>query len=77
VKMAESVGEDVRIEYSSQRQFEGLARLFGVFEEWKDGVPRTAYKGVVVFRWMGKKKIYFLRPDSLRLLGFKGEEISR
>jgi hypothetical protein len=26
---------------------------------------------------MGKKKIYFLRPDSLKLLGFKGEEISR
>jgi alpha-1,3-mannosyl-glycoprotein beta-1,2-N-acetylglucosaminyltransferase len=77
VKMAESVGEDVRIEYSSQRQFEGLARLFGVFEEWKDGVPRTAYKGVVVFRWMGKKKIYFLRPDSLKLLGFKGEEMSQ
>jgi hypothetical protein len=26
---------------------------------------------------MGKKKIYFLRPDSLKLLGFKGEEMSR
>ncbi|OAE32181.1 hypothetical protein AXG93_1793s1120 [Marchantia polymorpha subsp. ruderalis] len=61
---ASKVDGDVRIEYSSQSAFEHLAAQFGVFREWKDGVPRTAYKGVVVFRWQGSKRVFFVSSES-------------
>lgn len=73
LQMVESAKGDVKIVYNSQRHFQVLARQFGVFEEWKDGIPRTSYKGVVVFRWKGTKKVFFIRPDSLEMLGFRRE----
>ncbi|KAG0557639.1 hypothetical protein KC19_11G145500 [Ceratodon purpureus] len=72
LQMVESVNQDVSIEYESQSHFERLARKFGVFEEWKDGIPRTSYKGVVVFRWK-HKRVFLTRPDSLEALGWKGD----
>ncbi|KAJ3691357.1 hypothetical protein LUZ61_020521 [Rhynchospora tenuis] len=61
---------DVRIQYNDQRDFERIARQFGIFEEWKDGVPRTAYKGVVVFRYnKTRRRIFLVSPDSLKQLG--------
>ena len=38
---------DVRLQYQSQTQFEKLAEVFGMMAEWRDGVPRAAYHGVV------------------------------
>ncbi|KAK8659654.1 hypothetical protein V6N13_029851 [Hibiscus sabdariffa] len=60
---------DVRIQYIDQSDFENIARQFGVFEEWKDGVPRTAYKGVVVFRYHPPRRVFLVGPDSLQQLG--------
>ncbi|CAK9880883.1 unnamed protein product [Sphagnum jensenii] len=71
VKSTES--EDVRMEYHTHLDFGHLARQFGVFQEWKDGIPRTSYKGVVVFRWKGPKRVFFVRDDSLQLLGINAK----
>ncbi|KAL8143661.1 hypothetical protein V2J09_016693 [Rumex salicifolius] len=60
---------DVRIQYNDQPYFERIARQFGIFEEWKDGVPRAAYKGVVVFRYRTSRRIFLVGPDSLKQLG--------
>ncbi|CAO2813891.1 unnamed protein product [Amaranthus hypochondriacus] len=65
------VDGDVRIQYEDQSEFESIARQFGIFEEWKDGVPRTAYKGVVVFRYHSSKRIFFVGRDSLKQLGIE------
>ncbi|CAM6100795.1 unnamed protein product [Calypogeia fissa] len=64
VSEASRLEGDVRIEYNSQEMFEEAAQQFGVFEEWKDGVPRTGYKGVVVFRWQGPRRVFFVSTDS-------------
>ncbi|KAG6653668.1 hypothetical protein I3843_05G084600 [Carya illinoinensis] len=36
------------------------------------GIPRTAYKGVVVFRYQTSKRIFLVSPDSLKQLGIEG-----
>lgn len=69
VLKAFNIDGDVRIQYRDQADFERIARQFGIFEEWKDGIPRTAYKGVVVFRHQTHRRIFLLGPDSLRQLG--------
>lgn len=72
VLKAHSVDVDVRIQYIDQRHFERLARQFGIFEEWKDGIPRTAYKGVIVFRYRRtERRIFFVGPDSFKQLGIE------
>jgi hypothetical protein len=30
--------------------FKIKAKRFGIFAEWKDGVPRAAYRGIVTFK---------------------------
>lgn len=72
LKMVENVNRDIRIVYNSQMHFESLARAFGVFEEWKDGIPRTSYKGIVVFRWKGNR-VFLVRPDSREALGYNAD----
>ncbi|KAF8696600.1 hypothetical protein HU200_036213 [Digitaria exilis] len=70
VLKAHNMAADVRIQYSDQEDFERIARQFGIFEEWKDGIPRTAYKGVVVFRYNSSpRRIFLVSPDSLHQLG--------
>ncbi|KAF5745817.1 alpha-1 3-mannosyl-glycoprotein 2-beta-N-acetylglucosaminyltransferase [Tripterygium wilfordii] len=59
----------MRIPYKDQSDFERIAGQFGVFEEWKDGVPRTAYEGVVFFRYQTSRRIFLIDPDSLKQLG--------
>ncbi|XP_066354029.1 alpha-1,3-mannosyl-glycoprotein 2-beta-N-acetylglucosaminyltransferase-like [Miscanthus floridulus] len=69
VLKAHNMAEDVRIQYNDQEDFERIARQFGIFEEWKDGIPRTAYKGVVVFWYnSSQRRIFLVSPDSLRQL---------
>ncbi|CAN6481590.1 unnamed protein product [Victoria cruziana] len=72
VLKAYNIDGDVRIQYQDQGEFEQIARQFGIFEEWKDGIPRTAYKGVVVFRWQTSRRIFLVGPDSSQKLGIKG-----
>lgn len=35
----------------------------------QDGIPRTAYKGVVVFRHQTQRRVFLIAPDSLKRLG--------
>ncbi|XP_043711045.1 alpha-1,3-mannosyl-glycoprotein 2-beta-N-acetylglucosaminyltransferase isoform X3 [Telopea speciosissima] len=71
VLKAYNIDGDVRIPYKDQDEFEHIARQFGIFEEWKDGIPRASYKGVVVFRYQTPRRIFLVGPDSLRQLGIK------
>ncbi|XP_057769102.1 alpha-1,3-mannosyl-glycoprotein 2-beta-N-acetylglucosaminyltransferase isoform X1 [Salvia miltiorrhiza] len=71
VLKASNINGDVRILYLDQRDFEQIASQFGIFEEWKDGVPRAGYKGVVVFRYQTQKRVFLVGPDSLQQLGIK------
>ncbi|KDP36676.1 hypothetical protein JCGZ_07894 [Jatropha curcas] len=71
VLKAYNIEGDVRIQYKDQSDFERIARQFGIFEEWKDGVPRTAYKGIVVFRYQTQRRVFLVGPDSLRQLGIE------
>ncbi|XP_058785745.1 alpha-1,3-mannosyl-glycoprotein 2-beta-N-acetylglucosaminyltransferase isoform X1 [Vicia villosa] len=68
VQKAHNIAGDVRIKYNDQWDFENIAQQFGVFQEWKDGVPRTAYKGVVVFRYQTTRRVFLIGPESLKLL---------
>ena len=38
-------GNDVRLVYRDEPHFRILANELGVFEEWKDGLPRASYHG--------------------------------
>lgn len=69
VQKAYNIDGDVRIEYKDQGHFEQIARKFGIFEEWKDGIPRTSYKGVVVFRWQTARQIFLVGPEAMKELG--------
>nr|XP_033513721.1 alpha-1,3-mannosyl-glycoprotein 2-beta-N-acetylglucosaminyltransferase isoform X2 [Nicotiana tomentosiformis] len=69
VLKAFNIDGDVRIQYRDQLDFEDIARQFGIFEEWKDGVPRAAYKGIVVFRYQTSRRVFLVGPDSLQQLG--------
>uniref|UniRef100_A0A803NJ33 Alpha-1,3-mannosyl-glycoprotein 2-beta-N-acetylglucosaminyltransferase n=1 Tax=Cannabis sativa TaxID=3483 RepID=A0A803NJ33_CANSA len=71
VLKASNIGGDVCVKYEDQRDFERIASEFGIFEEWKDGVPRTAYKGVVVFRYQKSRRIFLVGPNSLEQLGIE------
>ncbi|KAH0455790.1 hypothetical protein IEQ34_015822 [Dendrobium chrysotoxum] len=37
--------------------------------DYDDGIPRTAYKGVIVFRYRSTKRIFLVGPNSLAQLG--------
>ncbi|KAK9944399.1 hypothetical protein M0R45_009969 [Rubus argutus] len=69
VLKARNIAGDVRVQYNDQPDFERIANAFGIFEEWKDGIPRTAYKGVVVFRHQSPQRIFLVGPGSLKQLG--------
>ncbi|GER44882.1 2-N-acetylglucosaminyltransferase [Striga asiatica] len=71
VLKTKNIKGDIRILYRDQSDFERIASQFGIFEEWKDGVPRTAYKGVVVFRYQTQKRVFLVGLDSLQQLGIR------
>ena len=48
--------------YDGVREFEVLARRFGVFPETKDGVPRAGYRGVVTFKMHRGRATVMLAP---------------
>nr|PNR43433.1 hypothetical protein PHYPA_015814 [Physcomitrium patens] len=63
---------DIRVQYYSLVEFKYLAHEFGIFEDTKDGIPRTAYNGVIVFRWKGQKRVFltnfFQQLDTIETL---------
>ena len=54
--------------YFMSRFFKTHACIILVFQ---DGIPRTAYKGVVVFHYQTPRRIFLVSPDSLRQLGIE------
>ena len=62
-RLRKSIPDDERafaVEYSSLEDFKTKAKRFGIFPEWKDGVPRGAYRGVVTFKMLeGRATVHF------------------
>uniref|UniRef100_A0A7S1SHF8 Alpha-1,3-mannosyl-glycoprotein 2-beta-N-acetylglucosaminyltransferase n=1 Tax=Tetraselmis chuii TaxID=63592 RepID=A0A7S1SHF8_9CHLO len=68
VEDAMKASGDVKVIYNSQESYEAITGKLGMLREWKDGVPRGAYKGVVPVRF--NKARIFIAPAE----GFKPEE---
>ena len=51
-----------KVEYYSFDDFKIKAKRFGIFAEWKDGVPRGAYRGVVTFKMYGGRATVLMVP---------------
>lgn len=64
VLQAYNIDGDVRIQYRDQADFERIAAKFGIFEEWKDGIPRAAYKGIVTFRYQTSRRVFLVGPST-------------
>lgn len=43
--------------YHKRREYARWAQMAGVMKDWKDGVPRGAYKGVVIVRRHGTRPV--------------------
>ena len=54
---------DVLLYYRSEADFRAIAKHVGIFDEWKDGIPRASYRGVVVFWLGGGTTRVFLAPS--------------
>lgn len=54
--------DPVRIQYNGEHQFESLARQLGLMDDFKSGVPRTGYMGIVT-TFYNKQRI-FLAPNA-------------
>ncbi|EDV29303.1 uncharacterized protein TRIADDRAFT_19831, partial [Trichoplax adhaerens] len=54
----------VRIKYKTEGSFVRIARRLGLMTDFKAGIPRTAYKGIVSFTY--KNKWVHLVPSSAR-----------
>ncbi len=62
VAQAQRTLGDVLLTYRSESDFVRIARSIGIFDEWKDGIPRTSWRGVVVF-WLNDATRVFLAPS--------------
>ncbi|KAL7505395.1 hypothetical protein ACHAWX_000609 [Stephanocyclus meneghinianus] len=54
--------KDVRVQYSDWKQFKSFAASFGIMQDEKAGVPRTAYEGIVEIRYGGGNFFIYLTP---------------
>eukprot|EP01026_Neomeris_dumetosa_P073550 TRINITY_DN7582_c0_g1_i3.p1 TRINITY_DN7582_c0_g1~~TRINITY_DN7582_c0_g1_i3.p1 ORF type:complete len:551 (+),score=89.84 TRINITY_DN7582_c0_g1_i3:831-2483(+) len=54
---------DVRLEFNSQEQYEAHTLALGMLREWKDGVPRGAYNGIVSVRYEDARIFLAPGPD--------------
>lgn len=52
----------VRITYQTKQMFKKIAKVFGLMDDLKSGVPRTGYRGIVTFAYKGRK--VFLAPPA-------------
>lgn len=60
----------VRIQYSTKEQYKRTTKLLGLMDDFKSGVPRTGYHGIVSF-YFNKRRVY-LAPN----LNWKGYDLS-
>lgn len=44
----------VRVTYRSREDYKRITKKLGLMDDFKSGVPRTAYKGIVTFHYKGK-----------------------
>jgi alpha-1,3-mannosyl-glycoprotein beta-1,2-N-acetylglucosaminyltransferase len=51
---------DLRVLYHGERSFASIARLFGLMPDFREGMPRTSYHGVVTFRHRGGGSIFLV-----------------
>lgn len=56
---------DVRIVYNNLKQFNKLAKKFGVMDDEKAGVPRTGYEGIVEIRYGRGEYFIYLTPPCI------------
>ncbi|KAL0267937.1 UNVERIFIED_CONTAM: hypothetical protein PYX00_010065 [Menopon gallinae] len=52
----------VRIPYHNKDQYKRTAKYLGLMDDFRSGVPRTAYRGVVSLSYSGRR--VYLAPDS-------------
>ncbi|XP_037818420.1 alpha-1,3-mannosyl-glycoprotein 2-beta-N-acetylglucosaminyltransferase [Lucilia sericata] len=60
----------VRIQYNTRDQYKRTAKMLGLMDDLKSGVPRTAYHGIVSF-FFNKRRVY-LAPN----VNWKGYDLS-
>ena len=56
VSSAEEIQQEqspVKLMYANREEYEALADQLGMISDWKDGIPRASYKGVVSVRVAG------------------------
>jgi alpha-1,3-mannosyl-glycoprotein beta-1,2-N-acetylglucosaminyltransferase len=58
-------GGDVKIVYRDNSQFVAFARQLNLMSDFKDGVPRTAYRGAVTFRWHKHTRVHLVAYQPL------------
>ncbi|XP_037034963.1 alpha-1,3-mannosyl-glycoprotein 2-beta-N-acetylglucosaminyltransferase [Bradysia coprophila] len=63
-------GEPVRIQYNTKDQYKRTAKLLGLMDDFKSGVPRTGYHGIISF-FYNDQRVY-LAPNS----NWKGYDLS-
>ncbi|KAJ6640886.1 Alpha-1,3-mannosyl-glycoprotein 2-beta-N-acetylglucosaminyltransferase, partial [Pseudolycoriella hygida] len=54
--------EPVRIQYNTKDQYKRTAKLLGLMDDFKSGVPRTGYHGIISF-YYNDQRVY-LAPNS-------------
>ncbi|KAH8365102.1 hypothetical protein KR084_001716 [Drosophila pseudotakahashii] len=60
----------VRIQYTTREQYKRTTKMLGLMDDFKSGVPRTAYHGIVSF-YYNKRRVH-LAPNA----NWKGYELS-
>ncbi|KAH8411015.1 hypothetical protein KR222_006500 [Zaprionus bogoriensis] len=60
----------VRIQYNTRDQYKRITRMLGLMDDFKSGVPRTAYHGIVSF-YYNKRRVH-LAPNAT----WKGYDLS-
>ncbi|XP_044747463.1 alpha-1,3-mannosyl-glycoprotein 2-beta-N-acetylglucosaminyltransferase [Coccinella septempunctata] len=60
----------VRVIYRTKEEFKRRSKMLGLMDDFKSGVPRTAYKGIVTFHYKGR--MVHLAPN----LNWKGYDPS-
>lgn len=53
----------VRVQYATKDEFKRFAKLLGIMDDFKAGVPRAAYRGVVSFMLKGRRVFLAPPPD--------------
>lgn len=52
----------VRIQYNTKDQYKRTAKMLGLMDDFKSGVPRTGYQGIVSFFHKGQR--VYLAPNT-------------